>query len=386
MRPVCADLLAAEHGSPTSGFDYDDIGWSNELVQHVVEFKTPEPIPALHGWAQRFEAHLSRAQQHLAKLNACILPGAMHPWMDPHRETRLWDHEQTEIYHAFDRIFNCQGHGWSNLQSLHLNLPFSNDDEFGRLHAAIRLLMPIMPALAASSPVMDGQPTGLLDNRLEVYRHNCQRIPSITGRVIPEPVFRMDDYHALLAQVYQDVAPHDPQGVLQDEWVNARGAIARFQRYSIEIRVLDVQECPRADFAVASAILATLKLLAAEQWSDLASQQAWAVDPLANLLERCIRDADAAVIDDPAYLKMFGYTRSSSCSAGELWRHLVQSARQLGQPDVDAYPLQLDALLEHGPLARRLLRALPHTPERTALRGVYSRLARCAAELHVFDV
>ena len=41
-----------------------------------------------------------------------------------------------------------------------LNLPFSSDEEFGRLHAAIRLLLPLLPALAASSPLV------------EVYRAN----------------------------------------------------------------------------------------------------------------------------------------------------------------------------------------------------------------------
>ena len=69
---------------------------------------------------------------------------------------RLWPHENREVYDAFDRIFSCKGHGWANLQSMHINLPFADDAEFGRLHAAIRFLMPLMPGLTASSPVMDG--------------------------------------------------------------------------------------------------------------------------------------------------------------------------------------------------------------------------------------
>ena len=62
---------------------------------------------------------------------------------------------------AFDRIFSCQGHGWANLQSMHINLPFADDAEFGRLHAAIRFLLPLLPGLTASSPVMDGAVTGI---------------------------------------------------------------------------------------------------------------------------------------------------------------------------------------------------------------------------------
>ena len=67
------------------------------------------------------------------------------------------------MYEAYDRIFDCRGHGWANLQAVHLNLPFSGDEEFGRLHAAIRLVLPIMPAdrimasgLATSLPARAG--------------------------------------------------------------------------------------------------------------------------------------------------------------------------------------------------------------------------------------
>ena len=77
---------------------------------------------------------------------ARLLPTAMHPWMDPDRDLRLWPHEASAVYEAFNRIFSCRGHGWANLQSAHINLPFANDEEFGRLHAAIRAVLPIIPA------------------------------------------------------------------------------------------------------------------------------------------------------------------------------------------------------------------------------------------------
>src|SRR5690606_30349750 len=126
------------------------------------------------------------------------------------------------------RIFDCRGHGWANLQSVHLNLPFANDDQFGRLHAAIRLLLPLLPALAASSPLIESRRSGLLDTRLDVYRSNAARIPSVSGQVIPEPVYTRSDYdREILQRMYRDVAPFDPDGTLQHEWLNARGAIAR---------------------------------------------------------------------------------------------------------------------------------------------------------------
>ena len=45
---------------------------------------------------------------------------------------------------AFDRVFGCRQHGFANVQAMQLNLPFRGDLEFGRLHAAIRLLLPIL--------------------------------------------------------------------------------------------------------------------------------------------------------------------------------------------------------------------------------------------------
>ena len=100
----------------------------------------------------------------------------------------------------------------------------------------------------------------MLDNRLVVYRSNCARIPSVTGEVVPEPMGSIGEYHErVLEPIYRDLAPHDPEGVLRHEWVNARGAIARFDRMAIEIRVLDVQETPAMDVAYAALIVEVLK-------------------------------------------------------------------------------------------------------------------------------
>src|SRR5690606_37756266 len=130
--------------------------------------------------------------------------------MDPATDTRVWPHAGNEIYGTYDRIFGCSGHGWANLQSAHLNLPFHGDDEFGRLHLAIRAVLPLLPALAASSPMMDGRVTGVLDNRLAVYRENQRRLPSIIGHDVPEPVTTKARYEAeILAPMYAEIAPLD---------------------------------------------------------------------------------------------------------------------------------------------------------------------------------
>lgn len=185
VKPVADALMQAVAGEIVSEVEFGDIAWNNELVAHVIELKTNGPAAGLSGLAHKFHDHVTRINELLEPLEACLMPTAMHPWMNPFTDTRIWDHEYSAVYEAFNRIFDCRGHGWSNLQSTHLNLPFRGDDEFGRLHAAIRALLPLMPVLSASSPVMDARVTGLLDNRLHVYRSNAAKIPLVTGRVIP---------------------------------------------------------------------------------------------------------------------------------------------------------------------------------------------------------
>ncbi|HPF70983.1 MAG TPA: glutamate-cysteine ligase family protein [Candidatus Krumholzibacteria bacterium] len=374
VRPLADRVLVDADGAIDDEMDMGDLGWSNELVGHVVELKTNGPAPRLDGLAARFAAGVAEVERRLEPLGARLLGTAMHPWMDPHRETVLWPHGSSAIYESYNRIFDCRGHGWSNLQSTHINLPFAGDDEFGRLHAAIRLVLPLLPALAASSPVVEGRVTGLADNRLEFYRNNQRRVPQLTGRVVPEPMFTRADYEAgILEACYRAIAPHDPQELMRAEWLNSRGAIARFDRGAIEIRVLDIQECPLADIAVASLVVAVIRALCQERWASQAAQQAVPTDPLADLLLAGIRDADRATVDLADLRRCLGLPAGSS-TAADAWRRLAAEV-------ADAIPVEcrpaLAHILDRGPLARRILAGLPEAPDRAALRARYGELADC---------
>src|SRR5436305_13954842 len=185
VRPRADALLAAMAGRATSSAERGALGWSNELVRHVVEVKNVQPAKSLAALPAAFGVEVHAANALLAKDAARLMPTGMHPWMDPRVETQLWTYDAAAIYAAFDRIFDCRRHGWANLQSMHINLPFADDAEFARLHAAVRAVLPLIPALAASSPIAEGRAQPCLDYRLEVYRTNATRVPAITGEVIP---------------------------------------------------------------------------------------------------------------------------------------------------------------------------------------------------------
>ena len=387
VRPIADELLREPSGEYASEVERGAIAWSNELVAHVIELKTNGPAATLDGLSEAFAGQVRDIGRLLAAHGARLMPTAMHPWMDPARETRLWPHDYSIVYQTFDRIFGCQGHGWSNLQCMHLNLPFSGDEQFGRLHAAIRLLLPLLPALAASSPACDGRTTDWLDTRLDVYRGNSRKIPAITGLVVPEPVFTRQAYQQQIFQrMYAEIAPLDPEGVLQHEWLNARGAIARFERNTIEIRVLDLQECPQADLAICSAIITVLRELVAERWCPLEEQQAWPTEPLAALLVATAREGDSAPIHDEAYLRAFGFDGPAGSTAGQLWRHLLKHAADVLGPAAQPWRQAWDVIGSQGPLARRILRAInaEQGSDRQRLESVYRRLCDCLERNELF--
>ncbi|EMI44335.1 glutamate-cysteine ligase family protein [Rhodopirellula sp. SWK7] len=377
VRPIADTLLAILSGGRTAcDHESGPITWSNELALHVIELKTTLPTTNLRSLPSQFETAIGDLRPVLDRLNARLLPTAMHPWMNPAIETIVWPHENFEIYQAFDRIFDCKTHGWANVQSVHLNLPFDGDDEFAKLHAAIRLVLPLLPALAASSPVLAGRRTGMLDSRMHHYAGHCSVMPSLTGDLVPEPIYDEFTYrHKIFDTIANDVRPHDPDGVFEVDFLNARGAIARFDRGSIELRVMDVQEYPGADVAICAAAIAVIKSLVREVWSNLSDQQCFSTTRLRELLERTTILAENALIDDADFLRLFNVTKSS-LTAKELWATLLGRVRRDDQTLATLYA-PLEIILDHGTLATRILTSLGGTFDRQALHHVYDEIADC---------
>jgi carboxylate-amine ligase len=384
VLPISDEVLHAAAGKYVNDYSAGLISWSNELVLHTIELKNNSPVSSLNGLAPIFQEHITHINRILKPKGGRLMPSAMHPWMDPASETKLWPHRNRRIYEAYDRIFNCRAHGWSNLQSIHINLPFRGDEEFRRLHAAVRLLLPIMPALAASSPVVEGRITNFMDNRLFFYRGNQRKIPSITGKVIPEAVYTRTEYENLiLKRMFKDIADHDPKGILHHEWLNSRGAIPRFDRSTIEIRILDIQECPLADIAIAVLIVAVLKSLITERWSVQKDQGAQNIDPLVSILEETMSLGEAAVIKDARYLKVFSIEKSRA-TASEMWKYLV---REIFLTDyfIDAeLKKAIQVILDQGPLSRRILKSTGKNPSRERLRTTYKKLCDCLEKGEMF--
>jgi hypothetical protein len=229
---------------------------------------------------------------------------------------------------------------------------------------------------------------------MEFYRKNSVRVPSIAGEIVPEPVYAQATYEEeILGRMYRDIAPLDPEGFLRDEFLNSRGAIPRFGRGSIEIRVVDVQESPASDLALVALSVGVLRTLVEGSLSDVTLQKGVGTRPLSGILLDCIRDGEAAVVSDPTYMRGVGFP-GKTAEAGEIWLHLLgRVAAEGGLPQPGQQRL-LERILRRGTLSTEILRALgirkgnpaPQTWSlpRVQVEEVYRELAQCLQTGEIF--
>ncbi|HEY0655085.1 MAG TPA: glutamate-cysteine ligase family protein [Chryseosolibacter sp.] len=384
VRPITDELLKQVLGSYGSDYENGVVTWSNELVLHVVELKSTKPEANLNGLEHAFAENVERINALLGSWNAMLMPSAAHPFMDPQNETKLWPHDNNEVYAIYNTIFDCRGHGWSNLQSTHLNLPFYDDEEFAKLHAAIRLILPILPGLCASSPILDGKFTGALDMRMNYYKTNQGKIPSITGKVIPEAVFSKRNYiNTIYEKIKADIKPYDPNDDLNPIWVNSRGAIPRFDRGSIEIRIMDIQECPSADLSIVKLVVETIKCFVSEKFLDVEAQMKWKTETLAQLLDQTTQHAQDFVIENDEYLKIFGYP-DKKATVRDLWRHIFARLVKIGTDSLGNTNHEIEVILNEGTLSQRIMRALGNDHSKENISRVYRLLCGCLAQNKMF--
>jgi carboxylate-amine ligase len=385
ILPISDELLRKAAGKYANEFNAGAFGWSNEFVLHVLELKNNIPTSDFEILLNGFNDQVTIISHMLEPMGGQLMPSGMHPWMEPLKETKLWNHRNKNIYETYHRIFDCKRHGWANIQSVQINISFDGDEEFGSLHTAIRLLLPLIPALAASSPLAEGKLTGINDTRLSFYKVTQRKIPSIMGRIIPEAVYSKAQYmHQVLGKMYRDVSTHDPKGILRHEWLNSRGAIPRFKRNAMEIRIADMQECPLADLSISWAIAEVLKLLVRELWMSYEEQKLWNMKHLRSIFEKTVKFGEEAVIESPRYLKVFGI-KEKRAKAYEIWHYLIREVFKMNKDGTHAeFHKALKVIMEKGTLSKRITKSLAKSPSHKSIHAVYSKLCECLATGNMF--
>lgn len=254
--PIVDTIIEGIHGKIVNEFNLGPINVSKELQKHVVEFVPSAPYTSISAMEKAIYDGMMRFHDATGHRYSLLGLG-MHPLLTLD-QTEVWDHEDKEIYDAYERVFGLRQHGWLNIQALQVNVHYGSEDRMVRMFDRLRSLIPFMVAITASSPFVEGRRTGIMDNRLLYYKRNQSRVPKICNGLIPERLDRWKDHEDILESVYMDLRAVGGDDLCH-EWVDSRGVIVRPHRECLELKAVDEQECLRSDMAVTALVLALLR-------------------------------------------------------------------------------------------------------------------------------
>ena len=299
-----------------------------------------------------------------------LLPSGAHPFASAQDRS---DAQRPHPVVADTSLWTC---------SSRIELPFADDQSFGRSHTAIRMVLPIIPAISASSPFLHGKRSHGLSARILAALGGRTEIPELTGDCIPEVALDQADYYRIVLEpIAMALAERGLSETVDYQLANRRVAVPSFERGTITIPAADTQECLGSDAAIAEMISAVVHAMTNGRWVSNYLQRAWYGADLKAVLVDTARYGGDAVIANRDLLLMFGMMRESA-TAAELWRHLYQQLRsELGE----ATRTRIGFILDHGCLAQRILRRTGDRPSRERLVEVYRELAACLRDNRVFE-
>ena len=210
-------------------------------------------IEIVSGASATMAAALERQREHRRRLfalseshGAMLAATGTHPWAD-YREQRIID---TEHYRRVERDLKYVA--WrNNTFSLHVHVGMHDIDRAVRVCDRLRPLLPVLLAISANSPFLDGRDSGLHSARTQSFTRNFPRcgIPEVFGgwaayRSYLEFLLRTRSI-VEFTQVWWSVRPHLDFG-------------------TVEVRICDAQAGAQESEALAALIAACVAQSARE--------------------------------------------------------------------------------------------------------------------------
>lgn len=252
------------------------------------------------------------------------------------------------------------------------------------MYNATALVIPYLPALAASSPMFDEQLQEAVDNRMEwIFRHQAA-IPETQGEILPEPIASISDYRRRILQpMYQAIEARPGARVLKRDFLNARGAVLKFARRALEIRVLDMQECVKVDVAIAVFVRSVLRYYAQQVTAGRMSMPPRRI--LLDDFHATTRCGSGARVVAPQFGDQLERDAAGKASARDALRALNRLALRTVRRDEAHYLELVGNIIEAGSLSERIRdRLAPFSRDTEALhretRSVYGELSDCLLE------
>ncbi len=373
VLPISDKIIKDYCGKIINFIELTKFSFGKEMQLHVMEIKANQPFKTPTEFEETMQNAVITLNQIVQKHGAMLLGTGMHPQFNL-QDTAVWPHYHKKIYREYGKIFNLNQHGWLNIQSFHLNLPYQKEVDAIQTHNQLANLCAYLPAIAASSPIFENKMGPDVDNRLHFYKVNQKEVPSVTGDVIPEYVTSLSQYKQdVIGRYSRDLADKGAdKTLLNREWVNSRGVIFRFDRCAVELRVMDEQECVKADVALACFVRAALRGLIASNVELLPHEL------LVKDFNAVIKDGLNAEVSSP-----HGKTARQVC------QHYFNLALEHADKDEKKYLPTLKKRIEDGSLSElirtNILRRAQKTDFHQAIIDVYSTLIKCLSNNEIFS-
>lgn len=371
--PIVDKLVKDFRGRIVNFVELGNFTFGKELQLHVLEVKPNKPFKSPETFEETMHNAVLRLLEFLEKrYKARLLGTGMHPFLRL-EETGVWPHRHRQIYQEYGKIFSLKRHGWLNIQSFQLNIPYFDEDKAVLMHNLLASICAYLPAISASSPIYEGKLGSYVDNRLHFYMENQKEIPSVTGNVIPEYVSSFRQYREEIIKRYSlDLAKAGASKcLLYKEWVNSRGVILRFDRKALEVRIMDEQECIKSDVALSSFIRALLRGLLKEKAEPL---------PLELLVRDFMSVVEKGLNAEVAHPK--GPTARHVCS------HMLKLAYENALEEEKKYLHIIQKRVELGSLSETIREKVLIRAQKTdfneAILDVYSKLLKSLMENQPF--
>ena len=249
------------------------------------------------------------------------------------------------------------------------------------MHNAAALVIPYLPAVAASSPMFDGSLQPSVDNRMEwIFRHQAA-IPESQGEILPEYVQSLSDYRRRILRPMYDALDAIPGAEpLKHDFFNARAAVLKFSRRALEIRALDMQECVKLDIAIAVFVRSLLRYFTRRLTTGRLG-----LPPRGMLLQdfqESIRRGSRGRVFAPHIDGDLPRDDDGRACMRDCLRALLAIAETSARRDEVHYLPLVHQIIETGSLSERIRGVLePHAGNRerlrTETRRVYEELAEC---------
>ena len=362
LQDACGGALPAVQMATTE--------WRRRPAASELTVAMLRPMPSLDGQAAALTASLRTLAGMLEPQGLRPSGAGNHPWVEAHRPVgTAAGRTDDPRARALDALTGPKIPDWADTRAAVLSFPFLDDEDFRPLLAALRLIVPILPALAAASPYRGGRRGATLDERIAAVQARAAALPALGGAWYPENTVGVHAYRdVVLEPLRSALAPLDPDGRLPIDDFNARAVVARFGPRIVQLRAADVQECPAQDVAIAAAVVELARALVRGDWLDLAAQMAVSDQTLADLGNRVLCEGRQASLTDAAAL----YGAPAGSSAGQAWSQLVARSDLTAESRA-----ALEFILHEGTLAERMLRAVGDGPTPHDLRGLAETLADC---------